>query len=78
MDEIVLDQVVDVWEDSITVRLPDMPSLFFTDDDLDGLFYSPEYLYTICDPEQAELWNSLIPDLIRIRERKRDLYDSFS
>lgn len=72
-DEIILESCVEVLDDHIILRLPDC-DVKFSDVDLDDLFIYPENLITICDDDAISFWNDLIPHLIRVRERKRDLY----
>ncbi len=73
--DINLDLMVDVHDDHVVLHLPDFPSFPIYDRHLDDLFYYPEKLSEIClDEQKFMFWYNLIPNIIRIRERKRDLY----
>jgi hypothetical protein len=77
-DEIYLELCVEVNDNNIIVNLPEIPQIQFEDDDLDYLFCYPDAVQNVTNEEQAEFWNSVIPELIRIRERKRDLYSDMN
>lgn len=76
MHEIYLDQITQVFEDRIILNLPEVESITFTDDDLDNLYLNPNLIYTICDNEQSEFWSEMIPQIVRIREEKREFYQN--
>ncbi len=70
-----LELMVEVEEDHVVLSLPDMPCIAIKDSYLDELFYYPEKLSEMClDDSKFLFWHNLIPNIIRVRERKRDLY----
>ena len=69
-----LDQIVDVHEDSVTVRLPDCLPLFITDSELDTLFMHPEILNDIVDKENYAMLAEIFTHVFRVRALKRELY----
>lgn len=72
-DEIFeLDQVIEVGEDYIIIRLDGIDDIMFTDYVLDYYFLHPEEISAKF--EAAELINMLIPEVIKIREHKRAIY----
>ena len=73
VESIELDQIVDVWDDSITLRLPEGLPIVIKDKELMFLFEHPEAVAEIA-PDNHELINSLVPNLLRIRNQKRLLY----
>jgi hypothetical protein len=78
-DEVIsaedFDQLVDVWDDCVTVRLPDCAPLLISDDELDYLFNHPEEMSKIVDPEHFDFFMSFFPAVLRIRNLKRGLYE---
>ena len=74
IEECYLESCVDVYEDSVTLNLPDMNSINMSDDELDTIFYHPELLFERVPRESAIFWAELIPHVFRVRQNKRDLY----
>ncbi len=70
-----LDQLVDVYEDSVVFHIPNGSPIIFDDISLENLFDYPEILYENCESQNvAEFLEEVIPHIMRIRNRKRDLY----
>lgn len=67
--------MVDVYDSHIVFHVPGGNSLVLNDFQLEYLFDYPEEVIECCDNEaEAESLNMIIPDLLRVRNRKRDLY----
>ena len=74
-EAIELDQIVDVFDNFVVINIPDIDPISFDDSELDFLFIHPERLSEIVNNEEhGNFWNSILPDVIRIREQKRELY----
>jgi hypothetical protein len=70
-----LDQIIDVHEDCVTVRLPDLNAFVMTDNELNYLFNHPEKLGEIVeDYETIKFLSALIPNILRVRNLKREIY----
>ena len=74
IEEFYLESLVDVYEDSVTLNLPEMNSINMSDDELDTIFYHPEIMFNQFEYDVAMFWVDLIPHIFRIRQNKRDLY----
>ena len=74
IEEFSIESLVDVYEDSVTINLPDTNSINIPDDELDTIFYHPEIMFDKFDKETAKFWVELIPHVFRVRQNKRDLY----
>lgn len=70
-----IEQFIEVWPNSITLRIPGLHVMRLSDENLDRMFYYPENLYAGMNEEQVRFWHRTIPEIIRVRERKRDLYE---
>jgi len=70
-----IEQFIEVWPNSVTLHIPGLHVMRISDDDLDNMFYYPEKLYSSLNDEQIDFWHRTIPEIIRVRERKRDLYE---
>lgn len=70
-----IEQYIDVGSDYVVLHFPDMRSTYLTDDALYEMFIYPENLYAVLEPDQIRFWHTTIPEIIRVRERKRDLYE---
>lgn len=76
-EAVALDQIVDVHSDCVTVKLPNLNALVISDRELDYLFNHPEAMVGILEePEKIEFFVSLIPNVLRIRNLKREMYES--
>jgi len=70
-----LDQIIDVYEDCVTVRLPDLNAFVMKDNELDYLFNHPEKLSEIIDNQETiNFLSALIPNILRVRNLKREIY----
>lgn len=72
---VTLDQLIDVYEDSVIFHVPNGDPIIFDDLSLEHLFDYPEFLYEHCSSQSlAGFLEEVIPHIMRIRNRKRDLY----
>ena len=74
IQEFFYDLTDDFDNDEVHSEIPDYTPIVFSDSALEELFFYPESLEDFCDQEGCDFWQEVIPNLFRIRERKRDLY----
>lgn len=67
-----LDQMVEVHSDHVIVTLPEVPSFKVTDDALQLMFDYPDRFKD--DSSGHALLAKLAPEIMRIRNQKRELY----